>query len=210
MLSVPALAQNDGLKGRTFLSGYGGYSFGVSDPWGDQEAVVNTPIHTVVTTGSLDPSLSVGAMFHYGVSQKLMIGAEFGIQRYKTDEQGTIDGALYDRGSETKTRVNGFLNGLWALSYREGDGGFFVTGGAGFYGGLNGPLNWRQVVEDVLAGKDQDNDGAVFGVNGGLMYTHMVSENLAVFVMPRFHLVFSDPTAKMVQVVGGIQIPVGG
>ncbi len=84
-------------------------------------------------------------------------------------------------------KMNILASGLYALNYVEDEQAFFLAFGAGFYGG------WEEV-----------------GFNGGVLYTKMVGEKLALFVMPRFHYVMADPDAPMMfQVVGGVTFPIG-
>jgi hypothetical protein len=149
-------------------------------------------------------------MFHYGIGEKLMFGGELGFQIYEQKASGSVAGVAFPDTSTSEVKLNILFNGLYAFNYVEGEQGFFLTFGGGIYGGLGGVLDLEQAIDDLMAGKEVDEDGIAFGVNGGFLYTRMVSESLGLFVMPRFHLVFSDPTAKMFQIVAGVQIPIGG
>jgi hypothetical protein len=209
VVSVSASGQDQGLKGKMFLSGYGGYTIGTGDPWGEQEIDVTLVGIPVDVMWKLDPTICFGGMFHYGVSDKMAIGGELGFQIYKQEESGSVAGTTFPPISTSETKLNILFNGLYAFNYVEGEGGLFFTFGGGVYGGLGGVLDLEQAMEDIAAGTQVDEDNVAFGVNGGFLYTRMVSESLGLFVMPRFHFVFSDPTAKMVQVVGGVQIPFG-
>lgn len=124
-----------------------------------------------------------------------MIGGELEIQVYDKKEVGTIQGTPYD-ASGTETRLNVLVNCMYALNYAEGEGGFFVTFGGGIYGGLGGVLDLQIAIDEALQGIKPDEDGVAFGVNGGLLYTHMVSESYGLFVMPRFHFVFLIRTPR--------------
>lgn len=210
VLSVSALGQDEGLKGKSFISGYGGYTVGMGDPWGDQEVNITLLGIPVEMTSKLDPTLSFGAMYHYGVSDKLMLGCEIGFQTYDEEASAVVGGMVIPPESLTETKANILFNGLYALNYVEGEKGFYITFGGGIYGGLGGVLDFEQALTDAAAGKDIDEGGAAFGFNGGILYTHMVSEGFGLFVMPRFHFISSDPTSKMVTISAGVQFPLGG
>jgi len=209
LLSISAFGQDQSLQGKMFISGYGGYTLGVGDPWGAQR--IDTTIMGIPydLKWTLDPSIAFGGMFHYGVGDRLMLGGELGFQMYDNEAHEVVAGNTMPGESTTETKLNILFNGLYALNYVEGEKGLFITIGGGIYGGLGGVLDLEKALEDIAADKEPDENGVAFGVNGGLLYTRMVSESFGLFVMPRFHYVFSDPNAKMVQIVGGIHIPLG-
>ena len=81
VLSVSALGQDEdeGLKGKMFVSGYGGYTIGMGDAFFDEEETIGG-----VTVGaSFKAGISFGGAFHYGVTEKLLVGGELGLQSYK-------------------------------------------------------------------------------------------------------------------------------
>ena len=181
VLSVSALGQDEdeGLKGKMFVSGYGGYTIGMGDAFFDEEETIGG-----VTVGaSFKAGISFGGAFHYGVTEKLLVGGELGLQSYKAEV--TIMGTS---ASETETKMNILASGLYALNYVEDEQAFFLAFGVGQYAG------WDE-----------------FGFNAGVLYSKKMGEKLSVFVMPRFHYVMVDPDAAMMfQVVAGVTFPIGG
>ncbi|MCK4372738.1 MAG: hypothetical protein KAW61_06300 [candidate division Zixibacteria bacterium] len=177
VLSVSALGQDEdaGLKGKMFVSGYGGYTIGMGDAFFD-ETIAGIDV-------SFKAGISFGGAFHYGVTEKLLIGGELGLQSYKSEASfGGIS------ASETETKMNILASGLYALNYVEDEQAFFLAFGVGQYAG------WDE-----------------FGFNAGVLYAKKMGEKLSVFVMPRIHYVMSDPdAAMMVQVAVGVTFPLGG
>lgn len=177
VLSVSALGQDEdaGLKGKMFVSGYGGYTIGMGDAFFD-ETIAGIDV-------SFKAGISYGGAFHYGVTEKLLIGGELGLQSYKAEASfGGIS------ASETETKMNILASGLYALNYVEDEQAFFLAFGVGQYAG------WDE-----------------FGFNAGVLYAKKVGEKLSVFVMPRIHYVMVDPdAAMMVQVAVGVTFPLGG
>lgn len=181
VLSVSAMGQDEaaGLKGKMFVSGYGGYTIGFGDVFKDYE---ETTVLGDICISS-DAGISFGGAFHYGVTEKLLVGGELGLQSYKAEL--TIMGVSE---SETETEMNILASGLYALNYVEDEQAFFLAFGVGQYGG------WDE-----------------FGFNAGVLYSKKMGEKLSVFVMPRFHYVMVDPDAAMMfQVVAGVTFPIGG
>ena len=177
-LSVTAVAEEgDGLKGKMFVSAYGGYAIGFGDAFKD----IDEEIMGVTYKYSCDAGIGFGGAFHYGVTPKLLIGGEIGLQSYKAE--ATIGGVS---ASETETKMNILASGLYALNYVEDESAFFLAFGGGQY-----------------AGYDE------LGFYGGVLYAKKVGEKFSIFVMPRFHYVMSDPAATMLQVVVGATLPLG-
>lgn len=181
LLAGSAMAQDMGCKSKMMGSVYGAFAFGMGDAFKDI-----TTNHFEV---SMDAGIGFGGMFHYGVAEKIFVGAELGVQSYKAKSKYTgpanpaAAALAYD---DSNMEVNFLANGLYAINYTDDANALFVTVGAGLYGGFDD-----------------------FGVNGGFMYRKMVSPNLGVFFMPRFHLLFSDPSAMMVQAAVGVSYPFG-
>ena len=177
VLSVSALGQDEdaGLKGKMFVSGYGGYTIGMGDAFFD-ETIAGIDV-------SFKAGISFGGAFHYGVSDKFLVGGELGLQSYKAEASfGGIS------ASETETKMNILASGLYALNYVEDEQAFFLAFGVGQYAG------WDE-----------------FGFNAGVLYAKKMGEKLSVFVMPRIHYVMVDPdAAMMVQVAVGVTFPLGG
>jgi hypothetical protein len=177
VLSVSALGQDEdgGLKGKMFVSGYGGYTIGMGDAFFD-ETIAGIDV-------SFKAGISFGGAFHYGVTEKFLVGGELGLQSYKAEASfGGIS------ASETETKMNILASGLYALNYVEDEQAFFLAFGVGQYAG------WDE-----------------FGFNAGVLYSKKMGEKLSVFVMPRFHYVMADPdAAMMVQVAVGVTFPLGG
>jgi len=176
MMSGSAIAENgNGMKGWMLISPYVGYSFGFGDAFKDYEFLGET--------WSRDAGISFGGAYHYGVSPMFLVGGELGFQSYKTE---VSVGGLSVSDSEIKMNIIG--SGLYALSWTENEQAFFVTFGAGYYGG------WEAI-----------------GLNGGILYSKMVNDKYPLFLMPRIHIVFDDPdTAMMFQILFGISFPIAG
>ena len=82
-------------------------------------------------------------------------------------------------GSSSDTKLNILGSILYAMSY-EDNSGLMLTAGAGIYGGFDS-----------------------FGINGGIVYSHPVSESIQIYGMPRLHIVFDDSTPMMLSLSAG-------
>ena len=65
---------------------------------------------------SCSPTIGFGGAFHYGVTPKLLIGGELGMQSYKAEV--TYEGVS---ASDSETEMNILFSGLYAMSYVEGE-----------------------------------------------------------------------------------------
>ena len=175
VLSVGVNGQ--GLKGKMLISGYGGYTIGLGDPFDEYELLG--------AKYSSSAGINFGGVFHYGLGEKLMIGGELGFQSYKAEVEGTILGASVS-SSDSETKLNFLFNGLYQVSEAEKNA-FFITGGAGMY----------------------DYGDTEIGFFGGILYRWAVSPTVFVFAMPRIHLILADTTFELLQISGGVQIPIG-
>jgi hypothetical protein len=133
---------------------------------------------------SFSAGINFGGIFHYGINEKLMVGGEIGFQSYKAEVEGTGTGLFATAsGSSSETKVNILANGLYLVNESE-KSTFFLTGGAGVY-------------------------DSEIGFFGGILYRWAVSPTVFVFAMPRIHLVLADSTFELIQISGGVQIPIG-
>jgi len=177
MLSMTAFGQ--GVKGKMFIGGYGGYTLGFGDAFYDEEE----SFEGVTYKASFKPGINLGGTFHYGVSEKFMVGGELGFQAYV--EKYSAGGS---EESETYNKNSILFNGLYALNYVEGKNAMFLTFGAGL----------RQFPDYE------------FGFFGGLVYRIMVSEKVGLCGMPRFHYIMTDGDAPMMFSLSvGVLIPIG-
>ncbi len=135
----------------------------------------------ITVEASFKPSINFGGMFHYGLAEKIMLGGELGFQSYKLE--GSVMGYSADESS-TEMNILGSL--LYTMNYDPAGDAFYLMAGAGLYGGFDD-----------------------FGVNGGIMYSKKLGDKLKGFVMPRFHMLFSDPSAMMLSLSAGISFPLG-
>jgi len=126
--------------------------------------------------------INFGGIFHYGINEKMMIGGELGFQSYKSEMESTVLG----NSSDSETKLNFAANGLYLVNETEKNA-FFITGGVGFY----------------------DYGSTEVGFFGGILYRWAVSPTVFVFAMPRIHLILADSTFELLQISGGVQIPIG-
>ncbi|MCK4607011.1 MAG: hypothetical protein KAU35_06930 [candidate division Zixibacteria bacterium] len=191
-LAITMTVTGQDLTGKMLAGGYAGYTLGLGDPFGTEDfELMGVKVET-----KFDAGISFGGTFHYGVTEKLLIGGELGFQSYKSEvktDATTIMGVPIPATDESasETKMNILATGLYALNYTDDENALFVTFGLGLYGGLG------------------DGDGGEIGLNGGVLYRKMVSETVGVYVMPRIHYVMSDPAAKMLQIAVGVQMPLG-
>lgn len=120
-------------------------------------------------------------------------GAGFGFGgtfHYGLNEKLMIGGELgfqnYEVANNSEMETNILFNGLYALNYSN-ETGFFMSFGGGFYGG--GDTN--------------------FGINGGIVYSKLISETISLYGTPRLHVIFADETPMIFQLAVGILIPIG-
>lgn len=185
-LGVTAVAENgDGVKGKMFASGYAGYALGFGDLFKDYEETFGPSRYKY----SFDAGIGFGGAFHYGVTPKLMVGGEVGLQSYKSELEVTGDlFGFNEAGSNTNTELNVLATALYALNYAAQQNALFLTFGVGNYGGLD-----------------------AIGLSFGIMYMKMMSTAWALYFMPRMHYVLSDPDAAMMfQLLVGASFPIGG
>lgn len=181
LMACSAMAQDLGCKGKMMGSAYASYAFGMGDAF---KGVTTKHIEI-----SQDAGIGFGGMFHYGVTEQIFVGGELGVQSYKAKSKYTgpaNPAASALNFDDSSMKINFLANCLYAINYTDDADAFFVTAGAGLYGGF----------DDI-------------GLNGGIVYRKMVSPSVGVFFMPRFHFLFSDPSAMMVQIAAGVSLPLG-
>jgi hypothetical protein len=137
--------------------------------------------------GYLGYGFGLGDAFPGDVDAGFGFGGTF---HYGLNERMMIGGELgfqnYDSGTESELETNILFNGLYAFNYTR-ETGFYLTFGGGFYGG---------------------ND-TNFGINGGIVYSKLISETISLYGMPRLHIIFADETPMILQLAVGIHIPIG-
>ncbi|MBD3258878.1 hypothetical protein GF377_10625 [candidate division GN15 bacterium] len=168
-----------GVKGTMAAGGYLGYSIGLGDVFDD--------IETEFGSSSSDAGIGFGGHFHYGVSEKFMIGGEIFLQSYSFEFDYDFGGFGSGSESESETKANFLATGLMVMNQDEKKA-FFLTGGIGFY----------------------DFGDTNIGFNGGILYRWMVSETVGIYAMPRIHIVLADDMFQLIQISAGVQIPFGG
>ncbi len=180
-LLLAGTAFGQGVKGKMMISGYGGYTIGMGDAFDDYEGE-NYSFSTKA-------GITFGGMFHYGLTEKIMLGGEAFFQSYKFESEYTgpsIPGFTFEDADESETKLNFGANALYAMSDDEKKS-MYLTAGVGFY----------------------DFGDTEIGFNGGFMYSQKVSPTVNVFVMPRIHIVMADDMFELIQIVGGVSIPLG-
>ena len=178
-LVLSVAVSGQGLKGKMLISGYGGYTIGLGDVFDDYE-VLGSKL-------SSSAGINLGGIFYYGINEKIMVGGELGFQSYKFEGEITdpFSGATL-KSSDSELKLNFAANGLYLVNQTEKKA-FFITGGVGFY----------------------DFGGTELGLFGGILYRWAVSPTIFVFAMPRIHLILADSTFELLQISGGVQIPIG-
>lgn len=187
LMLIAASLSGQGLKGKMLLTGYGGYSIGFGDAFDDFEAFG--------VKSSFGPNFNFGAMFHYGVSPKFLIGAELMLQNYKYEAEYSsaydftgffkrADVEQFDYSvSESDMNTHILFNAMFAPSYKEEGGIYFLFGG-GLY----------------------DDE---FGANGGLAYLKQLSPNMNLYIAPRLHVIFASDMIMLLQASAGVQFAFG-
>jgi len=181
VLTIPsAFAQLNDLTGEMLIGGYLGYSIGMGDPFKDYETA-----NYKVTTNA---GFCFGGTFYYGLQEKLMIGGEIMFQSYGGDVEytGTSQYGYTGSGGASSTELSILANGLYAMNIDD-ESAFFLCGGAGLY----------------------DYGGMKLGLNAGVMYRKMLSDNFYIYGQPRFHLVLADATFELLQLAVGVQYMIG-
>ncbi len=148
-------------EGKMIASGFLGYTFGFGDAF-----------------EYIDAGLNFGGSYHYGITEKYLVGGELSFQTYKFD--------LGPLGDHSETELNILATALMDLNTTD-EGGLFLTGGVGIYGG----------------------ESSSFGINGGIVYTKAVAETIKLFGMPRLHIILDDNTPMMLSLSVGAQFGFG-
>jgi hypothetical protein len=183
LFSATAFGQMSDLKGKMMATGHLGYALGMGDAFADfTEPFTNTEF-------SSGPGIGFGGQFYYGIQDNWLIGGELMFQSYtfkmSTPANLTL-GIPEMEVSESQTELNILANAMYAASQTK-NSTLFLLGGAGMY----------------------DFGGMKMGLNSGLVWRHQVSDNVYLFGMPRFHVVFADSTPMMVQLTMGAQFSFG-
>lgn len=168
----------ESVKDKMMVSAYGGYALGFGDAFKDFEG----PGYKIETSAGI----GFGAMFHYGLTEKLLLGGELGWQHYGADVSYDAGDFGSYSGSSGSTEMNILANVLYAMQYEE-EKAFYLNFGGGLYGG----------------------DDSNFGIFGGILYSKKFGDKISGFVAPRFHMVLSDPSAMMLQICVGASMPIG-
>jgi hypothetical protein len=132
----------------------------------------------------------------------MMIGGELMVQSYKWEasydlnyiplEKRNAFAKKFDLNqvdlsySDTESKMNFLFSALFALSEMQ-KAALFLNFGGGLY----------------------DTGDNEIGVFGGLMYHKMMSEKLAIFLMPRLHMIFADDSFMLLQIMVGVHFWLG-
>ncbi len=192
-LGAPAMAN---LKSLMCVGPYVGYTLGFGDAFKDFEG----PGYKF----SSDAGITFGGQFHYGLSDKMMLGGELYVQQYSfkwnydTDfpifkgQQNAGFAKKFDLSeanyeiSDSEMKLNFLASALYALSYMQ-KAMLMANFGAGIY----------------------DNGESNIGIFGGIVYQRMVAATMSFYLMPRVHYIFSDASAFMLQLAVGINFWLG-
>lgn len=184
VISVSASAQMQDFQGQIWATGHLGYAFGMGD------AFVSYTEPFTNTEFSSGPGIGFGGQFYYGLQNNLLIGGELMLQSYTVEMHTPANLALGLEEmdiSESQTEVNIIANALYAVNQTR-NSALFLMGGPGLY----------------------DFGGMQMGLNSGLVWRYQMSDNVYLFGMPRFHVVFTDFTPMMIQLTMGAQFSLGG
>lgn len=162
------------LKSLMMVGPYAGWSLGFGDAFKDYE-IGNSKF-------SSSAGLNFGGNFHYGLSDKMMIGGELYMQRtsYKAEVQG------FGSSSDSETGTNFLFSALYAMSYMQ-KAMFLLNAGAGLY-------------------DTGDND---IGFFGGVMYQRMLKTTMSLYLMARMHFIMANDTVTMLQLAVGLHFWLG-
>jgi opacity protein-like surface antigen len=184
ILAVSASAQMNDFTGQTWLSGQLGYAFGMGD------AFVNYTEPYTNTEFSTNAGIGFGGQFYYGLQEKWLIGGELLVQSYtaKMSTPANLSLGIPETDvSSSQTEINILVNSLYAVNQTQ-KSALFLSGGPGLY----------------------DFGGMKLGINSGFVWRYQMSDKFYLTGMPRFHVVFTDNTPMMIQLVMGAQFSLGG
>lgn len=172
-------APRQGVDGKMFIGGFVGYTLGFGNAfWNEEESFGGITIKS-----SFKPGFNLGGTFHYGVSDKFMVGGELSFQTY-----GAKESIGDNEESESFNKNSILFNGLYVLNYVEAENTLFFTFGAG----LRQFANYK------------------FGLFGGLVYRKMISERVGLCGIPKLHYIMSNGgNPLMFSLSAGVMIPIG-
>ena len=178
-LALTLTAFGEGVKDKKFVSGYLGYTLGFGDAFADEEEVILGTTYKY----SFSAGINLGGAFHYGLSEKMMVGGELGFQSYKAEASA---GSISTSSSDFEMNI--LATALYVLNYEEENKGMFLNFGAGLYGGGESNL----------------------GLFGGIVYHKELSQSYDVIFMPRIHYILADDVKPiMLSLSVGISLPIG-
>ncbi len=162
------------LKSMMMVGPYAGYTIGFGDAFKDYE-IGNSKF-------SSKAGLNFGGNFHYGLSDKMMIGGEVYFQqtKYEVDIEG------FGSTSDTESGTNFLFSGLYAMSQMQ-KAMFLLNAGAGLY-------------------DTGDND---IGFFGGIMYQRLLARTMSLYFMARMHFIMAEDTITMLQLAVGLHFWLG-
>lgn len=186
LLALSISAQDMGMKNKMMLGAYAGYTIGMGDAFDDVE--------TAHYKWESSATLNFGANFHYGVAPKIMVGADFfaWMWKFEAEAVGETPGFEDLGGDETNLQF-AILGSALYHAYTAEKADLFLQAGIGphFMDGGEGASSTE------------------FGIMLGGFYKYMVSPKVGIFFMPRWHMLFSDPSAMLIQASAGVSIPLG-
>lgn len=185
VLAIGTSAQEMGMKNKMMLNGYLGYTIGMGDAFDDQEFQGGST--------SSNATFNFGANFHYGVAPKFMVGGDFFAWMWKveTEIDTEVPGFGDLEGDETNLQF-AILGSALYHAYTSEKADLFLQAGFGPH---------------FMDGGGESS--TEFGAMAGGFYKYKVSPKLGVFFMPRWHILFSDPSAMLIQLSAGVSIPLG-
>ncbi|MGB5106406.1 MAG: hypothetical protein WBP29_02915 [Candidatus Zixiibacteriota bacterium] len=165
------------LKSFMMAGPYAGYTLGLSGFYDEENAFFKA---------SSSPGVNFGGNFHYGLSEKMMIGGEIYIQSIKYEQEAKDP--LFGQAdfSESESGTNFLFSALYAMSYMQ-RAMLMLNAGAGLY-------------------DTGDND---IGFFGGVMYQRMVAAKMSLFLLARLHFIMADDTLMMLQLAVGLHFWLG-
>lgn len=174
------------LKSLMMVGPYAGYTLGFGDAFKDFENEFGKT--------SSSAGINFGGNFHYGLSDKMMIGGELYVQRYGWEAEysfpvlekrlGASQALATTSDSEMKT--NFLFSALYTLSYMQ-KAMLMLNAGAGLY----------------------DYGDSEIGLFGGIMYQRMLKTTMSLYLLARMHFVMATETVTMLQLAVGLHFWLG-
>ena len=174
MLSSVSVSSATSLKSLMMVGPYAGYTLGFGDAFKDYE-VGNSKF-------SSSAGINFGGNFHYGLTDKMMIGGELYLQR--TSAESEVQG--FGKVSDSQTGTHFLFSALYAMSYMQ-KAMLMLNAGAGLY----------------------DTGGSDLGLFGGVMYQRLLKSTMSLYLLARLHFIMAGDTITMLQFAVGLHFWLG-